>query len=77
MRASAASQTVSPANIPAPQAKPDANKADAASPFALLMQATARDAAKLDKKDTKESSDKPADDKPVAKQNDNPAAAQR
>jgi len=48
------------------------------------MQATARDAAKLDKKDTKESSDKPADDKsvakqddkPVAKQNDNPAAAQ-
>lgn len=49
-----------------PQAKPDANKADAASPFALLMQATARDAAKLDTKDTKEAGGKPVDDKSSA-----------
>ena len=34
------------------------------------MQATARDSAKVDKKDTKESRDKPADDKTAAKQAD-------
>ena len=69
MQASAASQSNSPANIPSPQVKADANKADAASPFALLMQATARDSAKLDKKDAKESGDKSADDKPAAAKN--------
>ncbi|HJS45209.1 MAG TPA: flagellar hook-length control protein FliK [Rhizomicrobium sp.] len=75
MRASAASQTISPADIPAPQAKADANKAgankaDTASPFALLMEATAKDPAKAVRKDAKESGDKSADDKPVVKQND-------
>ncbi|HKU64707.1 MAG TPA: flagellar hook-length control protein FliK [Rhizomicrobium sp.] len=75
MRASAASQTISPADIPAPQAKVDAhktgaNKADAASPFALLMEATAKDPAKAVRKDAKESGDKSADDKPAIKQND-------
>ena len=86
MRASATSQTITPANIPAPLAKVDANKADAASPFALLMEATAKDSAKAIKKDAKDSADKPADDKSAvkqnddklngAKQNDNAAAAQ-
>jgi hypothetical protein len=73
VQASASSQSNSAANIPSPQVKPDANKADAASPFALLMQATARDSAKLDKldkKDAKESGDKSADDKPAAGKND-------
>ena len=70
VQASASSQTNSPANIPIPQAKPDANKADAASPFALLMQATARDAARLDKKDTKEAGGKSVDDKSPAGKSD-------
>jgi flagellar hook-length control protein FliK len=70
VRASATSQTITPANIPAPLAKVDANKADAASPFALLMEATAKDSAKAIKKDAKDSADKPADDKSAVKQND-------
>ncbi len=78
MQASASSQTNSPANIPIPQAKPDANKADAASPFALLMQATARDAARLDKKDTKEAGGKSVEDKsPAGKPADKNDAKQK
>jgi len=71
VRASATSRTNSPANIPASQAKADANKADAASPFALLVEmVTAKDGAKPAKKDAKDSGDKPANDKPAIKQND-------
>jgi len=52
-------------------AKADANKADAASPFALLVEmATAKDGAKPAKKDAKDSGDKPADSKSAVKQND-------
>jgi flagellar hook-length control protein FliK len=77
VRASATSRTNSPANIPASQAKTDANKADAASPFALLVEmATAKDPAKPAKKDAKDSGDKPADNKPAVKQEDNAGAAQ-
>src|SRR5882757_6013509 len=51
VRASATSRTNSPANIAASQAKADANKVDAASPFALLVErATAKDGAKPAKK---------------------------
>ena len=71
MRASATSRTNSPANIPPSQAKADANKADAASPFALLVEmASAKDPAKPSKKDAKDSGDQPANDKPAIKQND-------
>ncbi|HKU54327.1 MAG TPA: flagellar hook-length control protein FliK [Rhizomicrobium sp.] len=71
MRASATSRTNSPANIPAAQAKADANRADAASPFALLMEmATAKNGAKPAQKDAKDSGDTPANDKPAIKQND-------
>ncbi|HWM60695.1 MAG TPA: hypothetical protein VNN98_01015, partial [Rhizomicrobium sp.] len=59
MRASATSKTASPANVYASQAKGNANKADAASPFALLLESTApSQAAKPAKKDTQESADK-------------------
>src|SRR6476659_1744414 len=71
VRASATSRTNSPANIPASQAKADANKADAASPFALLVEvASAKDPAKPAKKDAKDTDDQPANDKPAIKQND-------
>src|SRR6185369_14219088 len=71
VRATATSRTNSPANIPASQAKADANKADAASPFALLMEmASAKDPAKPARKDAKDSGDQPANDKPALKQND-------
>jgi len=71
VRASATSRTNSPANIPSAQAKADANKADATSPFALLVEmATAKDPAKPAKKDAKDSGDKSANDKPAIKQND-------
>ncbi len=71
MRASAASQINSPANIPAPQAKPDVNKADAASPFALLVEvAAAKDPAKGIQKSVKENSDRIADEKTAVSKND-------
>ncbi len=82
MRASATSRAHSPANIPAAQAKADANKADAASPFALLVEmASAKDPTKPAKKDTRDSGDKPASDSikqadgNVVKQDDSTAAA--
>lgn len=68
VQASASSQTISPANIPIPQAKPDVNKTDAASPFALLMASTAKDPVQPAKKNVKDSSDRPAE--PPVKQND-------
>ena len=64
MRASATSKTASPANLYASQAKDNANKADAASPFALLLESTApSQAAKPSKKDAQESDDKKGDNK--------------
>jgi flagellar hook-length control protein FliK len=70
VRASATSRIASPANIHASQAKPDANKTDEASPFALLVDCAAA-ATKPAKKSTQESGDKQddkQDDKPVARQ---------
>jgi flagellar hook-length control protein FliK len=71
VRASTASQTVSPANIPSSQAKADAHKADAASPFSILVEATtAKDTAKAAKKDAKDSGEKIADEKAPIRRND-------
>ncbi|MBA2589037.1 MAG: flagellar hook-length control protein FliK [Alphaproteobacteria bacterium] len=66
MRASATSRIAS-AQLHAAQNKPDTNKADDASPFAILMQEAApKDAAKTSHKDTS-SEDKPADDSRAVK----------
>jgi len=59
-----------PANISASQAKADVHKADAASPFALLMEATAKNPAKAVTKDANDSGDKPVVGQNDAKQND-------
>ena len=80
MRASATSQATSVANHPVSQSKADANKADAkadeSSPFALLLEVAApKEAAKPSRKDA-DSGDKPADDKPVANQEDKAGAVQ-
>ncbi len=74
MRASATSRTASASHYVA-QAKADANKAGETSPFTLLMESAAA-AAKPSKKDTQDSADKPADDKPMANQDDKAAATQ-
>jgi flagellar hook-length control protein FliK len=80
VRASATSQATSVANHPVSQSKADANKADAkadeSSPFALLLEVAApKEAAKPSRKDA-DSGDKPADDKPVANQDDKAGAVQ-
>jgi flagellar hook-length control protein FliK len=80
VRASATSQAASVANHQVSQNKADANKADAkadeSSPFALLLEVAApKEAAKPSRKDA-DSGDKPADDKPVANQDDKAATAQ-
>ena len=70
MRASASSRTSPSANLYASQAKANTNKADQASPFALLLEATApSQGAKPSKKDAQDSGDKP-DNKAVPTQND-------
>ncbi len=72
MRASATSR-ISSAHLHAAQNKPDTNKADAASPFAILVQdAAPKDAAKAAHKDAHD--DKKDADKPSAK-TDNKADA--
>lgn len=64
MQASASSQTNSPANIPAPQGKTDVHKADAATPFAILVASVAaKDLAQGAKQDVKDAGSKPVDDK--------------
>jgi flagellar hook-length control protein FliK len=68
VRASATSR-ISSAHLHAAQNKPDANKADDASPFALLVQPP-KDAAKPSHKDTS-SEDKPADDSRAVKKDGN------
>ena len=76
MRASATSKTASPANLYASQAKGNANKADAASPFALLLESTApSQAVRPSKKDAQESDDK-SGDKKGGKSVTNPSANQ-
>jgi flagellar hook-length control protein FliK len=83
VRASATSRTVSPASLPASQAKSNANQADAASPFALMLASTAPvHPAKPLRKDAQDSSDKsdegdkPANSTASANQNDSSGSAQ-
>jgi flagellar hook-length control protein FliK len=67
VRASATSR-ISSAHLHAAQSKPDTNKADAASPFAILVQEAApKDAAKAANKDSHSSDDNKDADKPSAK----------
>jgi chemotaxis protein MotD len=74
VRASATSRTISPASVSASQAKADDNKADAASPFALLVEmAAAKNPAKSPKKDDHDSDNRYSDNK---KSNDKSAAQQ-
>ncbi len=76
MRASATSRISPSAGLHAAQAKADANKADAASPFALLVEmASSKDPAKPAKKDAQDSGHKPADNKSPAGPDDKAAAA--
>lgn len=76
MQASTASQAISPANISAAQAKNDVHKADAATPFAILVASVAaKDLAQVGKKDIKDTGDKSAggksmDDKFAVSKND-------
>jgi len=82
VRASATSQASSVANHPVSQSKADANrtdanKADEDSPFALLLEVAApKETAKPSQKDAADSSDKPANGKPVANQDDKAGAVQ-
>jgi flagellar hook-length control protein FliK len=73
---------MSPASVSASQAKADDNKADAASPFALLVEmAAAKNPAKPPKKDDHDSDNrysdnKKSDEKSAAQQGDKAASAQ-
>ena len=74
MRASATSR-ISSAHLAAAQTKPDANKADGASPFALLVQEAApKDAAKTAHKDSHSPDDQKDADKPSVKKDDQTGA---
>ncbi len=77
MRASATSRTVSPASLPAPQAKSNASQADETSPFALLLTSTApARPAKPSRKEAQDSNDKAADQVSTAKQDNSSGAVQ-